>query len=114
MAATHTAMASGEEPPSDEALDAQFMLLQLLGKGSYGSVYMGQARDSGQLFAIKVITLAEGVRAERSACARLVAGASRPACSHRTRATARFGTRYRCSRRVSVHSNPRLGEERGH
>ena len=57
-------MASGEEPPSDEALDAQFVLLQLLGKGSYGSVYMGQARDTGQLFAIKVITLAEGVRAE--------------------------------------------------
>ena len=73
-----TAMTSGEEPPSDEALDASFLLLQLLGKGSYGSGYMGQARDTGQLFAIKVITLAEGVRGGRSLCTQASTRSSLP------------------------------------
>jgi hypothetical protein len=44
-----------------DANDA-FELLEILGKGSYGSVYKGRARASGELFAIKVIPLAEGVR----------------------------------------------------
>jgi|APCry1669189768_1035252.scaffolds.fasta_scaffold282572_2 hypothetical protein len=53
----------GAADDDDESLlSASFELLELLGKGSYGSVYKGQARDTGQLFAIKVITLAEGVR----------------------------------------------------
>lgn len=54
----------GDDGDDDDVLAAQFQLLELLGKGSYGSVYKGQARgDTGQVFAIKVITLAEGVRA---------------------------------------------------
>ena len=43
-------------------IDDAFELLEMLGKGSYGSVYRGRARANGELFAIKVIPLAEGVR----------------------------------------------------
>ena len=56
--------AEGAATPIDDA----FELLEMLGKGSYGSVYRGRARANGELFAIKVIPLAEGVRV-RNACA---------------------------------------------
>ena len=49
-------------PGVEAGVDEAFELLELLGKGSYGSVYKGRARASGELFAIKVIPLAEGVR----------------------------------------------------
>ena len=48
---------------------ARFELLEQLGKGSYGSVFKGRARDTGDLFAIKVIALVEGVRCTPSKAA---------------------------------------------
>ena len=59
------AAAAAEEanaPVVEAGVDEAFELLEMLGKGSYGSVYKGRARASGELFAIKVIPLAEGVR----------------------------------------------------
>jgi len=57
--------ASADALPGVEAggeVDDAFELLEMLGKGSYGSVYKGRARSTGELFAIKVIPMAEGVR----------------------------------------------------
>lgn len=39
----------------------RFELLEQLGKGSYGSVFKGRDRENGQLYAIKVMALAEEV-----------------------------------------------------
>ena len=62
-------MSSHAPPESDEELATRFELLELLGRGSYGSVYKGAARDTGEHFAIKVITHVEGVRhATQAAC----------------------------------------------
>jgi hypothetical protein len=54
--------AEAAAPGADVDANDAFELLEILGKGSYGSVYKGRARASGELFAIKVIPLAEGVR----------------------------------------------------
>ena len=56
------AAAEAAAPGGEAGVDDAFELLEILGKGSYGSVYKGRARASGELFAIKVIPLAEGVR----------------------------------------------------
>lgn len=82
---------------SDDALTARFELLELLGKGSYGSVYTGRARDSGELFAIKVLPLVEGVRRPN---ARTPAPSSYPRAAPTRRRTGsrRFGTRFACCR----------------
>ena len=41
---------------------SRFELLEQLGKGSYGSVFKGRARDTGEIFAIKVLAVTQGVR----------------------------------------------------
>lgn len=82
--------ASPLRPPDSSDFD----LLELLGRGSYGSVFKGMARASGELFAIKVIPISEGVSPEplrpRVCCCR------RRAC--RRKASTRFGTRLGCCR----------------
>jgi serine/threonine protein kinase len=79
----------GAATPIDDA----FELLEMLGKGSYGSVYRGRARANGELFAIKVIPLAEGVRLHRPSV-------------QRPSACAAAGTAQLRARRYSAHSRP--------
>lgn len=77
---------------SDEDLSSRFELLELLGKGSYGAVYKGRARDSGELVAIKVIPLVEGV----CSLEQRVALCHEPCTVPRKTVSRRFDTKSRC------------------
>ena len=40
-----------------EGRDGDFELLEVIGRGSFGTVYKGFAKDSGEIVAVKVVDL---------------------------------------------------------